>query len=55
MAQDRLLPVGGNGHAVLTIENASLIQRMGQYEGAFAVRLDLSNTNAGSTVSGEAR
>lgn len=55
MAQDRLLPVGGNGHAVLTIENASLIQRMGQYEGAFAVRLDLSNTNAGSTVSGEAK
>lgn len=44
MAQERLLPVGTTGHAVLVIDDASLIQRAGQYEGAFAVHLDISTT-----------
>ncbi len=45
MARQRLLPVGTGGHAVVTIEDASLIQRGMQYEGAMQVHLDLSTSD----------
>lgn len=54
MVQDRMLPVGTTGHAVLTVEDASLIQRAGQFEGSLKVRLDISATDGGPTSWAEA-
>ncbi len=50
MAEDRLKPFGPAGHAVLVIENASLIQQGDTITGTLAVRLDIytsANTRAG--------
>lgn len=41
MLQQRLIPVGGTGRAVALIEDASLVQRPGQYQGTFQVRLNI--------------
>ena len=43
MGQQRLVPAGSNGHAVMVIEDASLLQLNGQYQGTFQVRLDMTN------------
>lgn len=50
MAEDRLKPFGPSGHAVLVIQNASLVQREDTITGTLAVRLDVyssANTRAG--------
>lgn len=53
MAQQRLVPVGTSGHAVLVIEDASLLQLPGQYQGTFQVHLDVSTSDG--THSGYAK
>jgi hypothetical protein len=53
MAQERLLPTGTSGHAVFVIEDASLVQRAGQYEGTMQVHLDISTSDG--THSGYAK
>lgn len=45
MAQTRLVPVGASGHAVLIIDDASLIQRGGMYEGDMQVHLDVTTSD----------
>lgn len=45
MAQTRLVPVGASGHAVLIIDDASLIQRGGMYEGNMQVHLDVTTSD----------
>jgi hypothetical protein len=52
MAQDRLIPAGAGGHAVLTIKTASLAARGGQYEGSLEVLLAISKPDG--TPGGEA-
>lgn len=45
MARQRLIPVGASGHALFVIDDASLIQRPGQYEGLLQVHLDVSTSD----------
>jgi len=45
MAQDRLIPAGSSGHAVFVIEDASLMQMPGGFQGAMHVRLDVSTSD----------
>jgi hypothetical protein len=52
MAQDRLVAGGSGGHAVFTIEDASLVRIGDRYEADFAVHLDV--TSADGTRSGYA-
>jgi hypothetical protein len=52
MAQDRLVAGGNGGHAVFTIEDASLVRIGDRYEADFAVHLDV--TSADGTRSGYA-
>jgi hypothetical protein len=43
MAEDRLVPGGGSGRALFTIDDASIIQASGSYRAILAVHLDLLN------------
>lgn len=45
MVQTRLVPVGASGHAVVVIEDASFIQRGGQYEGNLQLHLDVTTSD----------
>jgi hypothetical protein len=41
MAQDRLIPAGSAGHATFVINDASLVQTAGSYQGSMQVHLDI--------------
>jgi hypothetical protein len=45
MAQERLIPAGGSGHGLFVIDDASLVQHPGQYEGTLQVHLDVSTSD----------
>jgi hypothetical protein len=55
MAQDRLFAAGNSGRARFLIEDASIIQGPTQYEGNFAVRLELTANDGTPRGSVEAR
>ena len=55
MAQDRLIPAGSSGHAVFVIEDASLLRFAGGFEGAVAVRLDVSTSDGAKSGFAEAK
>jgi hypothetical protein len=55
MAQDRLKPFGPPGHAVLVIEEASMVQQGDTINGTFAVRLDIYTSANNRTGYAEAR
>jgi hypothetical protein len=55
MALDRLIPVGSGGHAVLTIDDASLTRITDRFECDLAVHLDISSADGTRTGYAEAR
>ena len=55
MAQDRLFAAGNSGRARFIIEDASIIQGSTQYQGNFAVRLELTAGDGTPRGSVEAR
>jgi hypothetical protein len=55
MAQDRLFAAGNSGRARFIIEDASIVQGSTQYEGNFAVRLELTAGDGTPRGSVEAR
>jgi hypothetical protein len=55
MGQDRLIPGGSNGHAVFVIDDASIVQVGGRWEGNFAVHLDVSSGDGTRSGYAEAR
>ncbi len=54
MARDRVIPVGTAGHAVFTIQNASLMRTPTGFSGMMRVRLDITPSEGARTVSAEA-
>ncbi len=55
MAQERLVPAGTEGHAVFVIDDASLVQTEGRFEGNLKVHLDISSDNGTKSGYAEAR
>lgn len=55
MAEQRLLPGGGPGRAVLVIDRASLVLAQGNYVGEFAVHLDVLDDAGARAGFAEAR
>jgi hypothetical protein len=55
MAQDRLVAAGSSGHAVFTIEDASLVIAPGGFAGTMHVRLDITTPDGAKSGFAEAR
>jgi hypothetical protein len=55
MAQDRLVPGGSSGRAVFVIDNASIVETPTNYQGSFAVHLDITTSDGTRSGYAEAR
>ena len=55
MAQQRLIPAGGDGHAVFVIEDASIVQFPDRFDGNMQVHLDVASADGTKAGYAEAR
>lgn len=55
MVQDRLIPGGNGGSAVVTIDDASLVRVADRFEAAFAVHMDIHNADGTRSGYAEAK
>ncbi len=55
MVQDRLIPGGTGGHAVVTIDDASLVRVTDRFEASFAVHMDINNADGTRSGYAEAK
>lgn len=55
MVQDRLIPGGTSGQAVVTIDDASLTRVADRFEASFAVRMDIHNADGTRSGYAEAK